>query len=90
MSLGGDQPEGHLSAAAHRSETFLSSPRPGPAILYAPPPRAPQLENAPGSPWHAKPILISGTSAYRQGEFLYQDFLFDDRGAGVGPVDPIR
>ncbi|MBV9919146.1 MAG: prolyl oligopeptidase family serine peptidase [Solirubrobacterales bacterium] len=68
-----------------------TSPRPGPAILYAPPPRAPQLENAPGSPWHAPPILVSGTSAYRLGEFLYQDYLFDDRGAGstyTYPSDP--
>jgi hypothetical protein len=67
------------------------TPRPGPAILYAPPPRAPQLENAPGSPWHAKPILVSGASAYRDGEFLYQDYLFDDRGAGstyTYPTDP--
>jgi len=67
------------------------SPRPGPPILYAPPPRAPQLENAPGSGWHATPILVSGTSAYRQGEFLYQDYLFDDRGAGetyTYPTDP--
>jgi len=67
------------------------APRPGPAILYAPPPRAPQLENAPGTPWHASPILVSGASAYRAGEFLYQDFLFDDRGAGstlTYPTDP--
>ena len=80
-----------LAAAAAAPAHFLQAPRPGPAILYAPPPRAPQLENAPGSPWHAKPILISGTSAYRQGEFLYQDFLFDDRGAGstlTYPTDP--
>src|ERR1700743_2656973 len=64
------------------------SPRPGPAILYAPPPRAPQLENAPGSPWHASPILVSGTSAYRRGEFLYQDYLFDDRGGGTNYTYP--
>ncbi|HYS41447.1 MAG TPA: hypothetical protein VEO01_38015 [Pseudonocardiaceae bacterium] len=67
------------------------APQPGPAILHAPPPRAPQLENAPGSAWHAAPILISGTSAYRTGEFLYQDYLFDDRGAGetyTYPTDP--
>jgi hypothetical protein len=32
--------------------------RPGPAILYADPPRAPQLENL--APWRAKPILVSG------------------------------
>jgi hypothetical protein len=79
------------TAAAAQPATSFSAPRPGPAILYAPPPRAPQLENAPGSPWHAKPILISGTSAYRDGEFLYQDFLFDDRGAGstlTYPTDP--
>ena len=77
-------------AAAAPAPSFGAS-RPGPAILYAPPPRAPQLENAPGSPWHATPILISGSSAYREGEFLYQDFLFDDRGAGstlTYPTDP--
>src|SRR5215471_17221191 len=80
------------AATAAPGHAHLSqSARPGPAILYAPPPRAPQLENAPGSPWHAKPILISGASAYREGEFLYQDFLFDDRGAGstlTYPTDP--
>jgi len=70
------------AAAATQHDHASKATRPGPAILYAPPPRAPQLENAPGSPWHAKPILISGTTAYRQGELLYQDFLFDDRGAG--------
>jgi hypothetical protein len=75
------------TAAAERTP----APRPGPDILYAPPPRAPQLENAPGSPWHAAPILVSGASAYRDGEFLYQDYLFDDRGAGstyAYPTDP--
>ncbi|MGH3326736.1 MAG: hypothetical protein ACRDPT_02870, partial [Streptomycetales bacterium] len=48
-------------------------PRPGPDVLYRPPARAPQLSN--GGPWQAEPILISGASAYRDGEFLYQDFL---------------
>ncbi len=55
------------------------APRPGPAMLYRKPARSPQLANA--GIWHAKPILISGTSAYRSGEFLYQDFLYDDHGA---------
>ena len=41
-------------------------------------PRAPQLENT--GVWRAKPILVSGASAYRDGEFLYQDFLYDDHG----------
>src|SRR3954453_21923564 len=62
-----------------------SAHRPGPDILYAPPPRAPQLENT--GPWKAAPILVSGASAYRDGEFVYQDFLFDDHGAAGAP-DP--
>jgi hypothetical protein len=64
-----------------------SGARPGPDLLYAPPPNAPQLGNAPGSAWHAAPILVSGAEAYRGGEFLYQDFLFDDHGA-AGTPDP--
>lgn len=65
-------------------------PRPGPAILYAPLARAPQLQNAPGSVWHASPVLISGTEAYREHEFLYQGFLYDDHGAHeqLDPGDP--
>ena len=55
-------------------------PRPGPKLLYAKrPPVSPQLTNR--KPWRAKPILVSGTTAYRRGEFLYQDFLYDDTGA---------
>jgi hypothetical protein len=82
---------GLTAAPLQATASTTPTPRPGPAILYAPPPRAPQLENAPGSPWHASPILVSGTSAYRGGEFLYQDFLFDDLGAGgtyTYPTDP--
>jgi len=55
-------------------------------ILYAAPPRAPQLENV--GVWKARPILISGASAYRKGEFLYQDYLYDDHGANGGANDP--
>jgi hypothetical protein len=63
-------------------------PRPGPDILYADPPRAPQLENT--GEWRAAPILVSGATAYRDGEFLYQDFLYDDHGARYtrDPGDP--
>jgi len=66
------------------------SPRPGPDLLYAPPAVAPQLQNAPGSVWKAPPVLISGASAYRQGEFVSQDWLYDDYGAHVttDPSDP--
>jgi pimeloyl-ACP methyl ester carboxylesterase len=65
------------------------APRPGPDLLYAKrPPVAPQLTNR--KPWRAKPILVSGTTAYRKGEFLYQDFLYDDNGARLttDPEDP--
>src|SRR5438552_15887190 len=63
-------------------------PRPGPDVLYGAPAVAPQLENV--GVWSAAPILVSGASAYRSGEFLYQDFLYDDSGAKqVGdPSDP--
>lgn len=53
--------------------------KPGPAILNDPPPRAPHFENT--GIWQAPPILVSGASAYRKGEFLYQDWIYDDRGA---------
>jgi hypothetical protein len=63
-----------------------SGHRPGPDALYAPPPaEVPQLENA--GPWRAEPILVSGTQAYRDGEWLYQDYLHDDHGA-AGARDP--
>jgi hypothetical protein len=62
-----------------------SGARPGPDLLYADPPAAPQLENT--GPWKAKPILVSGATSYRDGEFVYQDFLFDDHGA-TGTEDP--
>jgi Prolyl oligopeptidase family len=77
LSIGAIAPYG---AAADPGSLYQGpEPRPGPDILYAKPPRAPQLTNA--GVWAAEPILISGASAYRQGEFLYQDFLYDDLGA---------
>ncbi len=68
-----------------------TAPRPGPEILYAKPAKAPQLENERGSAWHASPILVSGASAYRRGEFLYQGYLYDDHGAKEtqDPTDPM-
>jgi len=53
---------------------------PGPDILHRPPARAPQFENT--GVWKAEPTKICMTSAYRSGEFLYQDCLWDDTGAG--------
>lgn len=53
--------------------------QPGPAALNDPAPRAPHFENT--GIWQAAPTLVSGGSAYRKKEFLYQDYLYDDRGA---------
>src|SRR5438093_6382361 len=75
--------------AAFAGGTSLYSgpgPRPGPDVLYGASAVAPQLENV--GVWSAKPILVSGSSAYRGGEFLYQDFLYDDHGARGLARDP--
>ncbi|MGH8455632.1 MAG: hypothetical protein ACRETW_01770 [Stenotrophobium sp.] len=63
--------------------------RPGPDILYQPLADAPEMQNT--GVWQAPPILVSGASAYRCGEFLYQDFLYDDHGAKElpDPTDPL-
>jgi hypothetical protein len=79
LACGNSQPPQPGTPTPSASLYAGPEPRPGPPILYAPPPRAPQLENT--GIWEAAPILISGASAYRNGEFLYQDFLFDDHGA---------
>ncbi len=76
------------SAAGASSLTTGPGPRPGPAILYEPTAVAPELTNT--GIWQAPPILVSGTTAYRDGEFLYQDYLYDDHGARElpDPSDP--
>ncbi|GAA5126573.1 hypothetical protein [Haloechinothrix salitolerans] len=60
--------------------TVTSGARPGPDVLYAPPPDAPILANH-NPRFDAEPLLVSGADAYRDGEYLYQDFLYDDCGA---------
>src|SRR5437867_4752227 len=80
---------GAPSALAGGSSLYSGpDPRPGPDVLYAAPAVAPQLQNV--GVWSAAPILVSGASAYRAGEFLYQDFLYDDHGAAEmpDPMDP--
>src|SRR4051812_19964826 len=78
---------GAASAAADSSSlpSVPSGARPGPDLLYEGAPSAPQLENT--GVWKAPPILVSGAEAYRDGEFVYQDFLYDDHGA-TGTQDP--
>jgi hypothetical protein len=75
---------GAAHAASPSLPTVSTGARPGPDLLYATAPDAPQLQNT--GPWTAEPILVSGAEAYRDGEFVYQDFLFDDHGA-TGPAD---
>ena len=67
------------ASAAWHSLYHGPAPRPGPSLLYSGPAKARQLTNA--GPWKARPILVSGATSYRSGEFLYQDFLYDDNGA---------
>ena len=55
----------------------------GPALLHERAARVAQLQNRP--PFMAQPLLVSGTDAYRRGEYLYQDYLFDDHGADTVP-----
>src|SRR6202035_3587258 len=79
------------AAAASLASKEGTAPRPGPAVLYERPAHAPQLENEPKSVWHAPPILVSGASAYRQGEFVYQGYVYDDHGAKLvtDPSNPM-
>lgn len=69
------------SATPTRAASSRAPPQPGPEVLYDSPASAPQLENGEG--WDADPLLVSGTTAYVDGEFLYQDFVYDDYGANT-------
>lgn len=89
---GGSSGNGGCTAPA--VPTFQSlyrgpAPRPGPDLLYQALADAPQLQNT--GVWQAPPILVSGASAYRACEFLYQDFLYDDHGGRQlpDPTDPL-
>ena len=73
MSQGNGASEGEADGGAP------SSPRPGPDALYGDNPTPPQLENGPG--WEAEPLMVSGCDAYLDGEYLYQDYVYDYRGA---------
>ena len=68
------------------------APRPGPAILYEPlAARAAARKRARARSGRRTPILVSGASAYRKGEFLYQGYLYDDHGAKevLDPTNPM-
>jgi hypothetical protein len=77
-----------LLDAAPSLPVVTSGHRPGPDALYAEPPRVPQLEVT--APFAVPPLLVSGTEAYHGGEYLYQDYLYDDFGAQSSPLDPVQ
>lgn len=83
VSLLGAPAAAPAAATAPTASRRVDLPSGGPALLRRPLARSTQLSNA--GVWQAPPILVSGASAYRQGEFLYQDFLYDDRGDGSSP-----
>jgi poly(3-hydroxybutyrate) depolymerase len=70
-----------------------SGARPGPDILYAPPPAVvPQLENR-NPRFEAAFVPVSGTEVYTGGEYIYTDHLYDDfgsdtQGTGGQPLSP--
>ncbi len=77
------------NAAAHDEQTDSRGtpdkrlpPPPGPAFLHEDAPLAPPFQNV--GVWQADPLYVMGASAYAQGEFLYQGFIFDDFGAATG------
>jgi poly(3-hydroxybutyrate) depolymerase len=74
---------GVVCAALSPGIAQAAAPPPGPPLLYDPPPAVSPLEVS--APFAAPPLLVSGTDAYRDGEYLYQDYLFDDRGADTVP-----
>lgn len=74
------------AAAGSSLPSVSSGARPGPDVLYAPAPIAPQLENR--SPhFRAEPLMVMGTDAYVDGEYLYQDWIYDDSGSDTGAAD---
>jgi len=76
-----------LAAPAASAQTAApASWQPGPDILRQAPAVAPQLTNS--GEWTAPSPMVSGSHEYLDGEFVYQDFLYDDSGANGRLPDP--
>src|SRR3954451_4516373 len=73
-------------SAASASTTNAGSGTAGPALLREAAAAAPPLTNT--GLWRAPSTLVSGSTAYRDGEFLYQDYLYEDAGANGQTRDP--
>lgn len=84
--VAGGVPLSPAAASASSLPSVSGGARPGPDVLYAPPPAAPQLENR--SPhFRAQPLMVMGADAYIDGEYLYQDWIYDDSGSDTGASD---
>jgi len=83
LALAGPAAVGLGTPSAAAPATVQQSP--GPDILHAPPPRAPQLENT--GVWRAKPTMVCHSSAYHSGEFVHQGCVYDDQGAQLEPTN---
>ena len=80
LALGFAAPQAEAQDAADSLPGVTSGQRPGPDVLYADEPAAPQLANH--DPRFSAPTLrVSGAEAYVAGEYLYTDHLYDDFGA---------
>lgn len=84
VAAGGESSEG-VQVGSCELTGQGGSPRPGHPVMYEEPATAPQFEN--GSGWSAEPLLVSGADAYDSGEFLYQDWAYDDYGANLDDSD---
>lgn len=90
LVVGGAAGAGEAGAREAGATTGVTPgvPAGGPAVLYAPPPRNPQMSNH--STWFRAAFNpVSGTERYVNGEYSYTDFLYDDE-ATTYPADVAR
>src|SRR5688572_14029716 len=80
MGRSDESPTKTALASSNSLPSVSSGARPGPDVLYAAAPAAPQLENR-NARFSAAPVLVSGHEAYVDGEYLYQDHIYDDYGS---------
>ena len=85
IGLAGSAILGASNVPGEASAKQYSSSSPGPSVLYEPLATPPQLENS--GVWKADPLMVSGSDAYVEGEYLYQDFIYDDYGANTTDLD---
>lgn len=74
---------GVTAASCPETDGEAKGPPPGPELLYSPQPVGPAHAPAPKEGWRADPLLVSGAEAYDEGEYLYQDYVYDDNGANT-------